>query len=72
VTTAAAALEEPRTALSAEAVFVEARLAPQSVPAIAVPHIATRPTASHAILAAILLIQAGWLVVLGYFAYKLI
>jgi hypothetical protein len=71
VTTAAAALEEPRTALSADAGLVDAP-APRSVPPFAVPHAATRSTASHAILAAILFIQAGWLVVLGYFAYKLI
>lgn len=67
MTTAAVVLEEQRAATKDE----ELSLAPILVAAVpAAPAVA--PSASRVVLATIVLVQAAWLVVLAYLAYKLV
>ena len=69
MTTAAIALEEQR---AATATTEEATLAASAVPVTA-PHVApARAARARVLLGAILVVETGWLAVLGLFAYKLI
>jgi hypothetical protein len=67
LTTAAVVLEEQRAATKDD----DLSLAPIRVAAVAAAP-AVAPGASRVVLATIVLVQAAWLVVLAYLAYKLV
>ena len=73
MTTAAVALEEQRSAtpVAGAETTVEASVSALPVAPAAIPH-APRSVATRMILATIVVVQAGWLAVLGYFGYKLL
>jgi hypothetical protein len=60
VTTAAVPLEEQRSVPASDAAAIPAS------------HVAPRPAATRLILGTIVLVEAGWLSVLGLVAYKLL
>jgi hypothetical protein len=73
LTTAAAAVEEQTPALvSGAALTAEVSVPALRVPSVAAPQAASRPAGTHLILGTILLVQTGWLAVLGFFVYKLV
>jgi hypothetical protein len=73
MTTAAIALEEQRAATApTEEATMAASAIPVTAPSVAPVTAPARAARARVLLGAILVVETGWLAVLGLFAYKLI